>query len=209
MDQSIIKILGSECQTSGTHAKRAKQATKKENAAACLYFLNYLAFLRPAADRAVSKIPWVVSRGRSYGFLYAGSIIYKHVRKYNPTPASSQVKLLITNNAFFIVQRATAKSKTGILCDVGVADAPPGTPAYSPVSDRRHLTALVQVHWARRVQAPMSQISGPNLQENHIIETFKEEGRAVSTQETAARRKWEMDHLTRASAPWTDSRPHP
>jgi hypothetical protein len=63
------------------------------------------------------------------------------------------------------------------------------TPAYSPVSDRRRLTALVEVHLARRVQAPMPQISGPNLQENHIIETCKEEGCAVSTQETAARRE--------------------
>jgi hypothetical protein len=69
-----IKILGSECQASGTYAKRAKQATKKDNAAACLCFLNYLAFLRPAADRAVSILPWVVSPGRSYGFLWAGSI---------------------------------------------------------------------------------------------------------------------------------------
>jgi hypothetical protein len=66
-----FKILGSECQTSGTCAKRAKQATKKDNAAACLNFLNYLAFLRPAADRAVSILPWVVSPCRSYGFLWA------------------------------------------------------------------------------------------------------------------------------------------
>jgi hypothetical protein len=63
------------------------------------------------------------------------------------------------------------------------------TPASSPVSDRRRLMALVEVHWARRVQAPMPQVSGPNLQENHIIETCKEEGCAVSTQETATRRK--------------------
>jgi hypothetical protein len=117
-----FKILGSECQTSGTYSKRAKQATKNDNAAACLCFLNYLAFLRLAADRAVSILPWVVSPGRSYGFLRAGSIIQKNVRKDNPTPA------------------------------------------YSPVSDRRRLTALVEVHWARRGQAPMPQISGPNLQ---------------------------------------------
>jgi hypothetical protein len=39
---------------------------------------------------------------------------------------SSQVKLLITNNAFFIVQRATAQSKTGIFSDFYVAEAPPG-----------------------------------------------------------------------------------
>jgi hypothetical protein len=75
------------------------------------------------------------------------------------------------------------------------------TPAYSPVSDRRRLTALVEVHWARRVQAPMPQISGPNFQENHITETCKEEGCAVSTQETVARRKGETEHLTRLSAP--------
>jgi hypothetical protein len=85
-----------------------------------LCFLNYLAFLRPAADRAVSILPWVVSRSRSYGFLWACSIIQKNVRKDNPTPA------------------------------------------YSPVSDRRCFKALVEVHWARRVQAPTSQISGPN-----------------------------------------------
>jgi hypothetical protein len=49
------------------------------------------------------------------------------------------------------------------------------TPACSPVSDRRRLTAFVEVNWARRVQAPMPQISGPNLQENQVIETFKED----------------------------------
>jgi hypothetical protein len=38
------------------------------------------------------------------------------------------------------------------------------TPASSQVSDLRRLTALAEVHWARRVQAPMPQISGPNLQ---------------------------------------------
>jgi hypothetical protein len=36
------------------------------------------------------------------------------------------VWLLITNNAFLIVQRATAQSKTGLLRDYGVAEAPPG-----------------------------------------------------------------------------------
>jgi hypothetical protein len=39
---------------------------------------------------------------------------------------SSHVKLLITNNAFCIVQRATAQSKTGIFRDYGIAEAPPG-----------------------------------------------------------------------------------
>jgi hypothetical protein len=140
--------LPSECQTSGTCAKRAKQATKKDNAAACLCFLNYLAFLRPAADRAVSILPWVVGPGRSYGFSLGCSIIQKKkMRMDDPTPA------------------------------------------YSPLGDRRRLTALVEFHWARRVQAPMPQISGPDLQENHIIETYKREGCAVSIQETVARRK--------------------
>jgi hypothetical protein len=67
---------------------------------------------------------------------------------------------------------------------------------------------LVDIHWARRVQAPMPKNSGPNSQENHIIETCKEGGCDVSTQETAARRKWEMEQLTRLSAPWTESRFH-
>jgi hypothetical protein len=104
---------------------------KKDNAAACLCFLNYLAFLRPASDRAVSILLWVASRGRSYGFLWTDSISQNYLRKDDPTPA------------------------------------------YSPVSDRRRLTALVEIHLARRVQAPMPQISGPNLQENHIIEPHR------------------------------------
>jgi hypothetical protein len=39
---------------------------------------------------------------------------------------SSQVKSLITNNAFCIVQRATAQSKTGFFHGYGVAEAPQG-----------------------------------------------------------------------------------
>jgi hypothetical protein len=62
------------------YAKKAKQATKKDYAAAFFCFLNYLAFLRPAADRAVSILPWIVSRGRSYGFLLADSVIQKDVK---------------------------------------------------------------------------------------------------------------------------------
>jgi hypothetical protein len=72
-----IKILGSECDASGKFSKRAKQATKIDNAAACLCFLIYLEFLRPAANRAVSILPWVVRRGRSKGFLWADLIIQK------------------------------------------------------------------------------------------------------------------------------------
>jgi hypothetical protein len=42
-----------------------------------LVSLNYLAFLRPAADRAVSILPWVVSPGCSYGFLWAVRLFKK------------------------------------------------------------------------------------------------------------------------------------
>jgi hypothetical protein len=59
------------------HTRKEGQAgNKKDNAAACLCFLNYLAFLRPAASRAVSILPWFVSRGRSYGLLWADSSIH-------------------------------------------------------------------------------------------------------------------------------------
>jgi hypothetical protein len=37
----------------------------------------------------------------------------------------SQVKLLLTNNAFYILQRATAQSKTGVVRGYVVAEAPP------------------------------------------------------------------------------------
>jgi hypothetical protein len=59
------------------HIYKESQAdnNKKDDAAACLCFLNYLAFLRPAADRVVFILPWVVSPGRLYRFLWAGSII--------------------------------------------------------------------------------------------------------------------------------------
>jgi hypothetical protein len=55
----------------------------------------------------------------------------------------------------------------------------------------------------------MPQFSGPNLQEKHITETCKEEECAVSTQESAALREWEREHLACVQAPWKDSHPHP
>jgi hypothetical protein len=51
----------------------------------------------------------------------------------------------------------------------------------------RVLTVLVEVHWARKVQATMPQIKESHLQEDHIIEISNKEGRAVSTQNNAAR----------------------
>jgi hypothetical protein len=38
---------------------------------------------------------------------------------------SSQVKLLITNDSFYIAQTATEQSKNGILREYGLAEAPP------------------------------------------------------------------------------------
>jgi hypothetical protein len=64
------KLLCSECQTSGTYLKRAKQATKRQRLGS-LVFPELPSHLRPEVDRAISILPWVVSRGRSYGFLWA------------------------------------------------------------------------------------------------------------------------------------------
>jgi hypothetical protein len=77
-----FKSLISACQAIGIYAKNFSAQTKKkvDNAAACLCFLNYLAFLRPAADRALSVLPWVVSRGRSYGF-FLGWFSYSTMRE--------------------------------------------------------------------------------------------------------------------------------
>jgi hypothetical protein len=58
---------------------------------------------------------------------------------------SNQVKLLITNNAFCIVQRATAQSKTGIFRDCGVAEAPPGFQAGW--SNCMHFFLSLSVHF--------------------------------------------------------------
>jgi hypothetical protein len=70
-----------------TFMQRGPSRQQKDNAAAGLCFRNYLAFLRPAADRAVPILPWVVSRGRSYRYLWADSVIKIYVRKEDPTPA--------------------------------------------------------------------------------------------------------------------------
>jgi hypothetical protein len=70
------------------------------------------------------------------------------------------------------------------------------------------LRALVEVHWARSVKAPTPHISGLNLQLNNIIDTRNEESNVDSKQETAAEKEWEIDHLKRVPAPWTDSCPH-
>jgi hypothetical protein len=56
-----------------------------DNAAACLYYLIRLAFLRPSADWTDCLPPWVVIRGRSYGFLKVDSEI-DCLRKGDPTP---------------------------------------------------------------------------------------------------------------------------
>jgi hypothetical protein len=71
-------------------------------------------------------------------------------RNYHLNPQTahpSQVKLLITNNAFCIVQRATAKSKTGIFRDFGVDEASPGNQAGW--SDCMYFFFSLSAHLAR------------------------------------------------------------
>jgi hypothetical protein len=73
------------CLIRGLETKKAKHRKEKDETTVCLRFLNYLAsFLWPSADRAVSILPWVVSRGRSYGCLWADLIIrlYKERLSY-------------------------------------------------------------------------------------------------------------------------------
>jgi hypothetical protein len=70
-----VKALGSECQTSGACSMKAKQAIKKDNAAGCFCFLNYLAFLRPEAIRArVSPLYLRRSHQHSSFFAYLPSL---------------------------------------------------------------------------------------------------------------------------------------
>jgi hypothetical protein len=57
-----VKLLVFECQTSGTYANRAKHATKKRKLLCLLFFLNKLALLQPAADRALFILHWAVAR---------------------------------------------------------------------------------------------------------------------------------------------------
>jgi hypothetical protein len=48
--------------------KEGQEGNKKDNAAVCLYYLNSLAFLRTAADRVVSILPWVEAEVAHTGF---------------------------------------------------------------------------------------------------------------------------------------------
>jgi hypothetical protein len=49
--------------------QRGPSRQQKKTTLRLAVFLNYLAFLQPAANRAVSVLPRIVSQGRSYGFL--------------------------------------------------------------------------------------------------------------------------------------------
>jgi hypothetical protein len=59
---SKVKQLASECHMSDKCIEKRK---RKDNPAACLYFLSYLSFLWPASDRPASALSFVGSRGRS------------------------------------------------------------------------------------------------------------------------------------------------
>lgn len=47
------KVLKASCM----YAKKVSRGNENDNAAACLYFVYYLAFPRPAADRTDSTLP--------------------------------------------------------------------------------------------------------------------------------------------------------
>jgi hypothetical protein len=66
------------------------------------------------ARRFLGFFPWLLSAMLGFSMIFL------------MTKVQEQVKLQIANNAFFIVQRATAQSKTGIFREYGVAEAPPG-----------------------------------------------------------------------------------
>jgi hypothetical protein len=88
----------------------------------------------------------------------------------------SQVKQIITKNALFIVQRVTAQSKTGVFCDYGVAEAPPGFQAgWSDCMyflslfllilfadlNHEHFERLIYMHFSALRFHPVSIISTP------------------------------------------------
>jgi hypothetical protein len=83
-----VKIIVSAFPTSGTFSERAYQeTTTKDYTAASFCFLKYLASLRPEADRAVSILPWVLSRGSLCKFLWADLSFQKKLTKGDLTPA--------------------------------------------------------------------------------------------------------------------------
>jgi hypothetical protein len=65
---------------------------------------------------------------------------------------SSQVKLLLINHAFCIVQRATAQSKTGNFRDYFAAEPPPGLQAGW--SDCMYFFLSLFVHLFARLEFP-------------------------------------------------------
>jgi hypothetical protein len=74
---SILSAIPQELRESA-HAKRASAGNIKIRRRCSLCVLNYLAFFRPAADQTDSALPWVASRGHSYSFLWADSIVKKY-----------------------------------------------------------------------------------------------------------------------------------
>jgi uncharacterized protein YlaI len=60
----IVKSSGLRKPVKWHLCKEGQHRKQKDQTAARLGFLNYLAFLRPAADRTDSALLWVVCRGR-------------------------------------------------------------------------------------------------------------------------------------------------
>jgi hypothetical protein len=71
--------------------KEGQAGNKKKQRRGLLVFYELPSLPSAGSQSGCFSIPWVVSRGRSYGFLLAGSIIPKNVRKDNPTPAYSPI----------------------------------------------------------------------------------------------------------------------
>jgi hypothetical protein len=104
----------------------------------------------------------------------------------------SAVALCTMQNALLVISNLTwlgvvEKCKVNYWWLVTWLDLKEGRSKASHGSDRKFLTVLVEVQWARRAQAPIPQIIVPNFKENQILATRKEEGFVFSTKETAAR----------------------
>jgi hypothetical protein len=85
---------------------------------------DYLRADGPFEGKVIILSPIQSSRERYC--LQLESCIVPLYLEFMSTNQLSQVRLLITNNSFCIVQRETAQSRTRIFRVCGVAEAPPG-----------------------------------------------------------------------------------
>jgi hypothetical protein len=160
-----------------------------------------LASLRPAADWIVSVLPWVVSRGRSYGFLWAEEPVWA-TSAHNPgklckqpgrLPAEGRLRSSENKSQCLFLLPAWPNLhmchlfgiRSLVSCSWFDSSKFSGRAfqlwhIWRLSFVEEYSTALVECNWARRVQTQMPQNSESNLRENHIIEKCKEEGCANS-----------------------------